>query len=159
NKLERHVSDGRRAVGVEMSDEPLGREAKHDAPAVLIVEDQDALRRALSRALRRMGVNVVEASDGNQAMTLLSEARFHVIVSDISLPGTSGLELLRDVRRQDLDVPVVLMTGAPDIATAMTAINYGAFKYLAKPIQLTEFESLVRHAVQAHRLARMKREA
>jgi EAL domain-containing protein (putative c-di-GMP-specific phosphodiesterase class I) len=81
------------------------------------------------------------------------------VLSDISMPGMTGLELLRAVRRYDTDLPVILITGVPTLESATKAIEYGVFRYLSKPFDREELCKCVRHASQLYRLARMKREA
>lgn len=82
-----------------------------------------------------------------------------MIVSDISMPGMTGIEFLRAVRAHDLDVPVILMTGAPDVESAVSAVEHGAFRYLAKPIASDELQQTVVRAARLHRLAALKHEA
>ena len=126
---------------------------------LLVVDDEEALRRALVRTLSGAGYEVLEAANGARAMELVTAERFDVIVSDLSMPEMDGMTLLMAVRQVDFDVPVVLMTGLPDVATAMQAIEFGAFQYLAKPIETKRFLEVIGKAAQLHRMALMKREA
>ena len=103
---------------------------------------------------------VVEtASNGNEAVELVKSRSFDVIVSDIAMPEMSGIELLRAVRARDLDVPVILMTGEPSLESAIRAVEYGAFRYLAKPVTPGELWDTVLRAARLHDLARVKKEA
>jgi EAL domain-containing protein (putative c-di-GMP-specific phosphodiesterase class I)/ActR/RegA family two-component response regulator len=131
------------------------------APAVrlLLAEDDDLLRRVFARAFRDDGYEVEVAADGEAALTLLREKKFDAILTDISMPRVSGIDLLRAVREHDADVPIVLMTGGPELATALQAIEHGAFRYLVKPVELSELRSVVRRAASFYRLAQLKREA
>ena len=126
---------------------------------VLIADDEPMLLRGFDRVLTRAGYEVVTVEDGQQAAELLTHMEFDAIVSDISMPGMSGIQLLRAARERDLDVPVLLMTGAPAVETAVEALEYGAFQYLTKPVDSRQFEQVVEKAVQLHRMALMKREA
>jgi EAL domain-containing protein (putative c-di-GMP-specific phosphodiesterase class I) len=128
-------------------------------PRVLLAEDEPALRRAFTRALESRGAQVTAAKDGRDAAALLASTAFDAIVSDIAMPYISGIELLRTVRAHDPDVPVILLTGVPDVATAVQAVEYGAFKYLTKPVDLALLEQTVARAIQLHGMARIKREA
>ena len=74
------------------------------------------------------------------------------MLSDINMPGMTGVELLQSLRRADLDVPVILMTGAPDIGTATEAVALGALRYLTKPIDIGQFNE----AIDAVLSARMR---
>jgi EAL domain-containing protein (putative c-di-GMP-specific phosphodiesterase class I) len=132
------------------------------APArhsVLLVEDEPELKRALSRALRRIGFSIVAVSDGNAAVAELKQHSFDAILSDIELPGPSGVDLLRVVRAYDLDVPVILVTGLPRLETAIEAVQLGALEYLVKPVQLEALEEALTRASKLHQVARIRRDA
>lgn len=141
--------DGSRRSSVPPS--PKGR--------VLIADDEVALLRVYKRALVSVGYAVDLANDGARAIDLVKLSEYDTIVSDISMPGMDGLELLRAVRAHDLDVPVVLVTGDPALATAMRALEYGAFRYIPKPFDLEMFTSVVDGAVLVGRMAKLRRRA
>lgn len=126
---------------------------------ILLADDEPALLRLWTRVLEVLGYEVDSASDGNAAAALFASHAYDVILSDISMPGMDGLQLLRLVRERDLDVPVVLMTGDPAIESAMHAIEYGALQYLVKPFERPVLEQVIERAVRLHKLARLKREA
>jgi EAL domain-containing protein (putative c-di-GMP-specific phosphodiesterase class I)/ActR/RegA family two-component response regulator len=126
---------------------------------VLLVDDEYPLLRAVERLLGQAGFRVHPASSGQEALELLERMGFDCIVSDINMPGMSGIDLLRAVRERDLDVPVVLLTGAPTLATAAEAVEYGAFQYLMKPVASHSLVQLVGKATRLGRMARFKRQA
>lgn len=126
---------------------------------VLLVDDEAQILRNYARALQKIGWTVDTASDGAEAVQRIRPQAYDVIVSDLSMPTMGGVELLQEVRRRDLDVPVVLMTGDPRVESAIEAIAFGAFRYLVKPVDLSEFTGVVRQAAQIHRMARVRREA
>jgi EAL domain-containing protein (putative c-di-GMP-specific phosphodiesterase class I) len=126
---------------------------------ILVVDDDEPLGRALARQLSRSGYEVVVHHEGATALEAIQRGGFEVVVSDIEMPGLSGIELLRSVRDHDRDLPVILVTGAPAIGTAADAVEHGAFRYLIKPLDLPDFTQTVRRASQLYRLARAKREA
>jgi EAL domain-containing protein (putative c-di-GMP-specific phosphodiesterase class I)/signal transduction histidine kinase/FixJ family two-component response regulator len=128
-------------------------------PRVLVVDDDPSLRKMLVRMLKRAAFDVTEVESGKSALAALSNKRFDVVLSDIHMPDGDGLDLLRSVRRIDLDIPVILMSGKPDVQTAASAIEFGAFRYLTKPLDIDVVERLVRSAARAHALARLRREA
>jgi DNA-binding NtrC family response regulator len=101
---------------------------------VLVVDDDAALSRTVHRLLTARGYEVVTVNSGQAAIDALLRRHFDVVVSDIQMPGMSGVELLSEVRAHDLDVPVILMTGDPRIETAMEAVSVGALQYLVKPV-------------------------
>jgi EAL domain-containing protein (putative c-di-GMP-specific phosphodiesterase class I) len=126
---------------------------------LLIVDDDVLLSRSLSRHLARAGYDVVVQHEGQPALDALKGGGFDLVISDIEMPGLSGIDLLREVRDLDRDLPVVLITGAPAIDTATKAVEHGAFRYLTKPFEIDVLLKVVRRASQLYRLARMKREA
>jgi EAL domain-containing protein (putative c-di-GMP-specific phosphodiesterase class I)/CheY-like chemotaxis protein len=126
---------------------------------ILVVDDEPALLRAYTRALTRDGYEAEGATDGVRAKELLAESRFDVIISDVCMPGMDGLELLRAVRRIDVDVPVILVTGAPTSRGAGEAVESGALLYLVKPVEFRALLQVVEHAIRLHRIARLKRDA
>jgi EAL domain-containing protein (putative c-di-GMP-specific phosphodiesterase class I) len=125
---------------------------------VLLVDDDADVRRDYAKLLRSTGCTVETAADGREAIARLG-AGFDLIVSDISMPQMSGTQFLRAVRERDLDIPVILMTGAPGLESAVEAVEHGAFRYLTKPVALDTLAQVVRRAIHMHALARLKREA
>jgi EAL domain-containing protein (putative c-di-GMP-specific phosphodiesterase class I) len=128
-------------------------------PPVLLVDDNADLATVLERVLRNEGREVVVVHDAESAEKAIHSQAFDVVVSDINLPGMSGVDLLRAVRARDLDVPVVLITGAPSLDTATEALALGALQYLAKPVANKVLVEAVARASLLHRMARVKREA
>ncbi len=132
--------------------------SRADEPRILIVDDDEAVLGVLQRALSTPRAHVATASTGAIALLRLAEESFDVIVSDIQMPGVSGLKLLRAVRNHDLDLPIVLMTGQPDLKGAAEAVEYGAFQYLIKPIEIERLRTVVERAIDLGRVARLKRQ-
>lgn len=127
---------------------------------VLLVDDDQFLQRVYGRALRNEGLEVVIAGDGLEGAEKFRQAEsFDLIVSDIQMPNMTGVELLRTVREKDLDVPVILMTGDPMVESAAQAVEYGALRYLTKPIDIKNLREVACKAVRLHGLARAKRAA
>ena len=132
-----------------------------DAPAslghVLIVDDDDAVRSAFARTLRLHGMEVREARSGAEALTRIEAHTYDAVLSDIAMPQMDGIALLSAVRGLDLDVPVLLITGAPALETAIGAVRLGALDYLAKPIAGDALAAATLRAIRLGRLARLKR--
>ena len=125
----------------------------------LVADDDAEMRKVAVRLLRKSGFEVVAVESGFRAITALESSPFDVVVSDVHMPDGGGLDLLRAIRRVDLDVPVILISGEPSVAAAASAVEYGAFRYLTKPLDTTSFVKTVEHAARAHALARLRREA
>jgi EAL domain-containing protein (putative c-di-GMP-specific phosphodiesterase class I) len=102
-------------------------------------------------------MSVKTASNGREAAEHVKSGAFDVIVSDITMPEMTGIEFLRAVRAHDLDVPVILMTGAPSVESAVDAVEYGAFRYLTKPVVTKNLCDTVVRAAKLHTLERLKR--
>ena len=130
-----------------------------NAKRALLADDDDQMRRAMARMLHKAGFEVVDVDSGVKAIEALEAHAFDVVVSDVQMPNGGGLDLLRAVRRVDLDVPVILVTGQPSHAAAAEAVEYGAFRYMTKPLDNDAFIRTVEHAVRTHALARLRREA
>jgi len=126
---------------------------------VLVVDDVHAVGAVFARVLTTAGFEVERADDGRSALNQLTQRPFDVIVSDIAMPEMDGIALLRAVRERDQDVPVLLVTGNPTVQTALKAIEYGALRYLQKPVAPKDLLANVEQAMQLGRLARLKREA
>ena len=128
--------------------------------SVLVVDDDEHLRDGYRRLLTKAGFGTLALPSAEAALARLRNGEpFDVIVSDIVMPGTDGIALLRQVREHDLDIPVILVTGNPSLMSAVETVRYGGFRYLVKPVSPTTLIASVRDAIQLHRLARLKCEA
>lgn len=114
----------------------------HERPRLLIVDDEPRIRSTLNRLLCD-SYDIVEAGDGREAHERLTTGEFDVVLSDITMPHVTGVELLRLVREHDIDVPVVLMTGQPSIDTAIEAVSLGAFSYIKKPFEHAALDAVL----------------
>ncbi|MCA9522929.1 MAG: response regulator, partial [Myxococcales bacterium] len=129
------------------------------ATRVLLVEDEDALRRAYMRILTGHDLAVRDAGSALAALALLETETFDVVVSDIRMPDMDGIELLRAIRARSFDLPVILITGSPSIETAMQAVEFGALRYLTKPVTSGALIDAIEHGERLHRMARLKHQA
>lgn len=143
---------------MEVSGAQVDKEALKGV-CVLVVDDEQAVRRTMRRALAQGGAIVVEAATGSEAVAALADPKFDVVLCDVRMPGLDGIGTLRAVRERNLDVAVVLITGAPDVRGAVQAVKLGAFDYVGKPFETNELRDVVRRAATVARLARAKRQA
>ena len=120
-------------------------------PKVLIIDDEPSVRGMLRRMLPAGEYEMTEAVDGQQALACLRAESFDVVLSDICMPGLSGVELLRQIREIDKDLPVILVTGNPDLVTATEAVALRAFRYMAKPPLREELRDAVQRAANLRR--------
>jgi EAL domain-containing protein (putative c-di-GMP-specific phosphodiesterase class I) len=125
---------------------------------VLLVDDDEAVARAFERILVRAGYEVHVALAADRAIEIVrSEPELDAVLSDISMPGMTGIELLRAIRETtDLDVPVLFVTGNPSLGDAVRAVEYGAFRFLEKPIRAEDLCAEIGEAVRLRRLARSR---
>lgn len=114
---------------------------------VLVVDDKEMMRESVTATLRRAGFDVASASDGAGALDAIARKRPDAVVTDLRMPGLSGLELLERVRRIDEDLPVVLMTAFGTVETAVTAMKSGAYDYVTKPFEGDELIISVKRAI------------
>src|SRR5437588_8179371 len=115
-------------------------------PRILIVDDDAGQRSLLDSFLRSQGFDTVPVSSGEQALETLRGGEFNMMISDVRMPGISGLETLRRARQEHAVLPVLLVTAYADIREAVGAMRDGAVNYLAKPIDLDELLASVRQA-------------
>lgn len=114
---------------------------------VLLVDDEKGYIQPLSERLRSRGFNVAIAFSGEEALILIENNDFDVVLLDIMMPGKNGLETLQDIRKIDFLVPIILLTGHAKIETAMEEVKTGVFDYLLKPVQI---DQLVERIQLAH---------
>jgi len=119
------------------------RKPSGKAPRILIVDDDPGQRSLLDSFLRSQGFDTVVADSGERALELLRDNSFSLMISDVRMPGLSGLETLRRAREQHSVLPVLLVTAYADIREAVGAMRDGALNYLAKPIDLDELLTTV----------------
>jgi DNA-binding NtrC family response regulator len=118
---------------------------------VLIVEDEDHVRKTVALALKQGGYEVLEASDGEQAIAAIQSypaaLSIHAIICDLGLPKVNGHELIAFIRRKLPSVPVIVLTGQPDVQGAASLFKQGVVDYLVKPAQAQTLLDAVRRAI------------
>ncbi|MDB5473995.1 MAG: sigma-54-dependent Fis family transcriptional regulator [Devosia sp.] len=123
-------------------------------PIVLIVDDEEIVRTALEQWLRLSGFAPCVANDADQALAMLDKSRPDVVLTDVRMPGLSGLDLLRSVRERSLSTEVILITGHGDVPMAVDAMRAGAFDFLQKPYVPDALVNTLRRAAEQARLKR-----
>ena len=116
-------------------------------PRILIVDDDPGQRSLLNSFLRSQGFETAVAESGERALEMLRSGKFAMMISDVRMPGLSGLETLRRARQEHVTLPVLLVTAFTDVRDAVAAMRDGAVNYLAKPIDLDELLNSVWQAV------------
>lgn len=121
---------------------------------VLVVDDKEMLRDSVGATLQRAGYAIVTADSGQSALELIARRRPECVVTDLKMPGMTGLELLEHVRGIDDGLPVVVMTAFGAVDTAVQAVKLGAFDYITKPFEGDELIVAVKRAIEHARLLR-----
>jgi DNA-binding NtrC family response regulator len=127
-------------------------EAPTRAPRVLIIDDERSILDTVQLLLRGEGFDVTGAQSPRDATQRLPQIAPDIVLTDIRMPGMTGLEVLAAVREYDIEVPVILMTAQASLQTAMQAVNQGAFYYLQKPFSNADLVALCRRAAQTRQL-------
>lgn len=112
---------------------------------ILILDDEKGIRMSLKISLTAMGYTVYEAEDGETALELMSGELFDIAILDINLPGISGIEVLKHLRRVQPECRVVMMTYLSEVKLAVQAMKMGAFDYFTKPFALKEMNALIQN--------------
>jgi EAL domain-containing protein (putative c-di-GMP-specific phosphodiesterase class I) len=123
------------------------------------VDDDPTVLFVIAENLKRAGFEVSSAENAFAALNRLGAGPLDAVISDIAMPDMSGVELLRRVHEHDREIPVILLTGRPSMETAIQAVEYGALRYLQKPVGSAALVEAVDNAVRLFRLARWKRDA
>ncbi len=132
-------------------------DAEPESPTrILLIDDEPAILRLYQQLLIRKGYQVVAVEEGKKAEQILEEEEFDAIVADILLPDLNGIELLALLRERGYKMPVILITGAPELDTAIKAVKLGAYDYLTKPIDNQQFLKAIERAIAYQRLVKEK---
>ena len=118
-------------------------------PVVLVADDDAAMLQLMVRRLEKQGLQIHQASDGREALVKLENVSFDLVVSDIYMPGVTGLELLQQAKEGDPQTQVIIVTAGATLENAVEALNNGAFAYLVKPFDhYSVFDNVVARALQ-----------
>jgi two-component system response regulator HydG len=121
--------------------------AKAPLARILIADDEPLFLRTTDELLRKAGYECSCAADGHAAMQALAREPFDLVISDLNMPGNLKLELLREGRRQWPQIPLIIVTGAPSLPTAIESVRLGIADYLLKPVKFDDLLSSVRRAL------------
>jgi DNA-binding response OmpR family regulator len=121
---------------------------------ILIIDDDDAVRNTLLRTLRGAGHTVQEAASGQEGFDLARGGAFDVVLSDLQMPGLSGLDVLRKLRDARVDSTFIILTGFGTLETAIEALRLGAVDFLQKPFLRDELLARIHSAAERRQLAR-----
>lgn len=132
-------------------------DSNNETAHVLVVDDEGAIRYSVSKTLQRVGYTVNEASTGEEALEVMKKERFDVVLTDIRMPGLTGVELLKRIKEVSPDAIVILMTGYASLGTAVEALRLGAHDYLIKPSSSQDIRQSVARGVERARNLKRRR--
>src|SRR5215468_7240272 len=121
---------------------------------LLIIDDDPAIREILGDRLEALGYRVLTAADGQTGLTMLDQAGPHLVLLDIELPDMNGLEVLKEIRRRELEVTVVMITAHGTVERAVQAMKDGAYDFLTKPFEPDRVALTVQRALEREGLKR-----
>jgi two-component system response regulator HydG len=121
---------------------------------ICVIDDQAMMRDSLQATLAAQDHKVFAYENAQDALTMIKQQSFDVILTDLRMPGLDGVALLRELRRLGIDVPVVLMTAHASVSTAVEAMKLGAFDYIEKPFNADEIEIVIERALRERALLR-----
>jgi DNA-binding NtrC family response regulator len=117
-------------------------------PRILIVEDDEGLRQVIHIQLEREGYEIASTPSAEEALAILEKSPHHLVITDLGLPGISGIDLLKRVRVEYPEAAIILMTAFGTVQTAIEAMKAGAYDYITKPIHPFELKALVKRSIE-----------
>lgn len=115
---------------------------------ILLVEDEPGLVSVIVKGLQESGIEVSVAVDGNMGLEMALEHHFDLLILDIMLPGINGLQLCKEIRKVNQEIPIVMLTALNTTENIVTGLNSGADDYIAKPFKFVELEARIRSAIR-----------
>lgn len=114
-----------------------------DQQVILVVDDEEGLREGLRSLLEDEGYVVLCAEDGEKALEIVQETHIDLMLTDMRMPGMSGIDLLKHVRKIRKEIGVIILTGYGEIESYIEAMNFGAMEYVSKPFKVNELKFIV----------------
>lgn len=124
---------------------------------ILVVDDEGAIRYSISKTLQRVGYQVQTAASGEEALEMIRQQPFDVVLTDIRMPGLTGVELLAEIKKEAPDAVVILLTGYASLETAIESLRLGAHDYLVKPSSSQDIRQSVAQGLERSRNMRQRR--
>ena len=119
---------------------------------ILVVDDDPYIQQALEDRLASLGHGVLVSADGKEALEIVERERPQLVLLDIEIPGMKGLDVLKEIRRRELDIPVIMITAYGSIDMAVQAMKEGAYDFIPKPFKSGHIGLVVRKAIERQRL-------
>jgi putative two-component system response regulator len=126
-------------------------ETEANVPNILIVDDEIGPRESL-RMILKQNYNIYTAENGSSAIQMIQQIEIDVVTLDLKMPGISGIDILKEMRRINPDLMVIIITGYGTLQSAIEAIRYGVFDYISKPFSVPEIMCIIDKAIQRRKL-------
>lgn len=125
---------------------------KPDTAYVLVVDDEEGIRSGAERILVRMGLKVLTAARGNEALDIMGKENISIVLLDLKMPGLDGMQVLKRIKEDNRDILVIIITGYATVETAIEAMKQGAYDFIAKPFEPDHLRIVVNRAIEKIRL-------
>lgn len=145
------MSNGHRQRYPEVPSETA---AEKPLQTILVIDDDESVRYVLARLLAKNGYRPVEAANGSDGIDAFSRLRPEAVLLDLRMPGMDGMDVLRELKKRDATVPIIIITAHGDIPAAVEAIKLGAYDFISKPPEFVRLITLLRRAIEAGALMR-----
>lgn len=133
-----------------------GEKMDEAPPAVLLVDDDDSLRKALTRLIRSAGYKVIAFSSAAEFLKSPIEDGVYCLVLDVQMPGLNGMDLQREMKHRNLKFPIIFLTGHGDIPMSVRAMREGALNFFTKPVSENDLLSAIEEAIERSRKDRQE---
>ena len=120
--------------------------------SILIVDDDDSFATAAGRIVQELGHTSQRAVDGQDGLAKFHDGAFDVVIADLKMPRMGGIEFIREVKKIDRDVVVMVITGFADLSTAVETMSLGAYDYVEKPVEVEKFRAALERGLEKKRL-------
>jgi len=114
-----------------------------DAATILVVDDEENAREGLSKILSKEGYSVDMASNGKEAIETLRRQSFDLVITDMKMPLMDGFEVLREIKKMNENIGVIMITAYGEVESYLEAMNMGAFEYINKPVRVNELKRVI----------------
>ena len=120
--------------------------------SVLVVDDDESFATALGRIIKELGHTSTWATDGQDGLMKFHDGDFDLVIADLKMPHMSGIEFIRELKRINKEVVVLVITGYSDLASAVETLTLGAYDYIEKPVSVEKFRAVLERGLEKRRL-------
>lgn len=121
---------------------------------ILIIDDEERLLRVLRLGLKPLGYDVRTASDGEEGFEELLSQTYDIVLTDVRMPRLNGVDLVYELERLNIDVPLIVMTAHAEVDSAVKSLKHGALDYIRKPFTVEELHRVLSHVIATHTIKR-----